>query len=96
MIIEILGYVIFVAGSTLDIMSSRGKYEANPLWKNKDKTFNATKNLIATAIVLIVFILLATVWHTSAGMALGFIGVIRALVSIYNFRNKNAKKKPDS
>ncbi len=84
----ILAVASFIVGSALDIYSSIGKRELNPLFQGKGDIYLPGKNVVFTAIIFAG--VLAVYLHMDMPVLMLMfvvIGVPRALLAVRNFGN---------
>ncbi|MCP9496102.1 MAG: hypothetical protein MSG64_16765 [Pyrinomonadaceae bacterium MAG19_C2-C3] len=78
---------IFIGGSALDIMSSIGKRELNPVFAGKNQIYQHRKNIIFTAGIFAALIALYFYMNMPVLMLMFVVcGVPRALLAVRNFR----------
>lgn len=78
---------IFIAGSTLDIMSSIGKRELNPLFAGKGQLYQHRKNIVFTVIIFAALLTLYLYMQMPVLMSMFVVtGVPRALLAVRNFK----------
>lgn len=81
----IFAVLFYLLGSTLDIISSLGQRELNPLWRNAQGRFAPLRNLLASLIMLVVFGGLALWQHSRWCWVLLVLGGVRIIVALRNW-----------